>query len=157
LEQYEELYSNAECFLSKGNLNLFKVHEWRTLLGESDFQIEKYDELILYFSVSAFQANTSFSSVDPPKFFDCLQKEIYSALTDDANRGKANILLTSAIAGLSAMVATQFQINPFIVGGILDLISISIAKVGVDAWCRYYEGKRLAEKEPEAEAIPMKN
>lgn len=148
MEQYDVLYNEAERFLTGEKLNSFRIYEWRTLLSEADFEIEKYNELVLYFSVSAFQTNTGFSSVEPPKFVECLQKEVYNALVSDTNRGKANVLLSSAIGGIGALVATQFQMNPFVVGGFLNLILISVVKIGVDAWCRFYEEKANIKEEP---------
>lgn len=141
MKQYEELYIAADNFLAEEKLNAFKIYEWHSLLSADEFKVEKYDELILYLSVNAFQTIMGFSSVEPPRFVACLQKEVYNALINESNRGKADLLLSSTISGIGAIVASQFDMNPFVVGGFLNLILVSVSKIGVDAWCHYYENK----------------
>lgn len=141
MNTYETLYNTSFQFITENQLNAFKVLEWRKMLDEDAFDICSYDKLILYFSVNIFQTKLGLSSVDSPKFLKCLEKELYNTLSDKENRGKIDVLLSATISGLSTMVASQFNLDPFIVGGFLDLILLSIYKIGVDAWCKYYEEK----------------
>ncbi len=141
MSAYETLYNTSIQFVTENQLNAFKILEWRKILDANAFDICSYDKLILYFSVNIFQEKLGFSSVDSPRFLKYLEKELYNTLSDKENRGKIDILLSATISGLSTVVAARFNLNPFIVGGFLDLILLSVYKIGVDAWCKYYEEK----------------
>ena len=52
------------------------------------------------------------------------------------------LLMSSAISGLSATIASSWNMDPFIVSGFMNLIILSIMKIGIDAWCKYYEAKK---------------
>ena len=141
MSAYETLYNTSIQFVTENQLNAFRILEWRKILDANAFDICSYDKLILYFSVNIFQEKLGFSSVDSPRFLKYLEKELYNTLSDKENRGKIDILLSATISGLSTVVAARFNLNPFIVGGFLDLILLSVYKIGVDAWCKYYEEK----------------
>lgn len=139
--QYQTRLADGKAFLINGKYNIFKVNEWEMALESQNFDIVEYDELILYFSVSTFQAKNGFSAAEQPCFLQYLEKEIYNVLSNKENKGKADILLSSTISSLGAAVANQFQLNVFIISGFLNLIILSILKVGIGAWCCYYEEK----------------
>ena len=144
---YQDITNQSKAFLVENEFNKFKIHEWDTLLQSNTLDLGAYEDLLLYFSVNAFQTKTGFSSVDPPRFLDCLEGEIYNVLSDDKNRGKANILMSAAISGISAMVATKFGLNAFIVSGFSNLIIVSVIKVGIDSWCSFYKKKNPDKQE----------
>lgn len=141
MEQYQTRFVDGKEFLSKGKYNIFKVYEWEMVLESSQFDIVKYDELISYFGTSTFQEENGFSAAEPSGFLQCLEKEIYNVLSNKETTGKVDILLSSSISSLSTVVANHFQLDVFIVSGFLNLIILSILKVGVGAWCDYYEEK----------------
>lgn len=145
MNNYKEIYHTSLQFVTQNQLNAFKILEWRKMLEGDTFDISNYNKLIQYVSVNIFQSKLGLSSVDSPKFLKFLEKEVYNTLSSDEYKGKMGILLSSAISGLSTVVASEFNLDPFIVGGFLDLILLSICKIGVDAWCRYYEEKSESE------------
>ena len=147
MNNYEEMYHTSLQFVTQNQLNAFKILEWRKALESDTFDISNYNKLIQYFSVNIFQTKLGLSSVDSPKFLKFLEKEVYNTLSSDENKGKVGILLSAAISGLSTVVASEFNMDPFIVGGFLDLILLSAYKIGVDAWCRYYEEKNKPEND----------
>ena len=141
MNNYEDIYKASLLFVTESRFNSFKVAEWNQLLDCKSFDIDSYNRVLLYFSVNIFQAKMSLSSLEPPRFLKFLEKEVYNTLSDKENKGKTDILLSSAISGLSTLIATKFDLDPFVVGGFLNLIILSIYKIGVDAWCTYYKEK----------------
>ena len=141
MEQKHLLLEQGNSFLTEGGFNAFKVEEWREVVESDSFNIVEYEQLLQYFSVSAFKTQTGFSSIAPPRFLASLEKEIYKVLSDDKNKGKANLLTSAVISGLSATVASALNIDPFIVGGFSNLIILSVMRVGIGAWCGHYEEK----------------
>ena len=141
MNQFALCFDDGNAFLTERNLNSFKINEWREALLSEYFSIMEYEKLLHYFAVSVFKSQNGFSSASSPKFLASLEAAIYDVLSDEANRGKANILMSSAISGLSGTIASTWNMEPFIVSGFLNLIILSIMKIGVDAWCKYYKSK----------------
>lgn len=134
-------FKEGNEFLVKGGFNAFKVDEWKSAITADSFNISEYEKLLQYFSASAYKTQTGFSSAEPPRFIASLEKEIYNVLSNDKNQGKANILMSAVISGLSTTVASTLNIDPFIVGGFSNLIILSVMKIGIGAWCDHYEEK----------------
>ncbi len=142
MNQFALYFDDGNTFLTERNFNSFKINEWREILLSENFSIMEYEKLLQYFAVSAFKFQNGFSAASSPKFLASLEEAIYDVLSDDTNRGKANILMSSAISGLSATIASSWNMDPFIVSGFMNLIILSIMKIGIDAWCKYYEAKK---------------
>lgn len=141
MDQFNLCFDAGNAFLTERNLNSFKIDEWQEILLSENFSIMEYEKLLQYFAIGAFKSQDGFSSAVPPNFLASLEASIYSVLSDEANRGKANILMSSAISGLSGTIASTWGIEPFIISGFLNLIILSVIKIGIDAWCKYYKAK----------------
>lgn len=141
MDQFNLCFDAGNAFLAERNLNSFKIDEWREVLLSENFNIVEYEKLLQYFAIGTFKSQDGFSSASLPSFLASLEASIYSVLSDEANKGKANILMSSAISGFSGTIASTWGVDPFIVSGFLNLIILSIIKIGIDAWCKYYEAK----------------
>lgn len=140
----KELIAECSDFLEKCNVNVFKLQEWKKLVNGDDFSEVEYDKLIEYFIVDTMQPDNSLASTkDNLNLKSCVEEEIYKVLSSEKNRGKAQILTTALISAISANIANALNINEFITTGIANLILLGIIKVGVDAWCHYYEKKNM--------------
>jgi len=141
MQQSDLLINQGYEFLTEGGFNAFKVEEWKEVVEADSFDIFEYEKLLQFFSVNAFKSTTGFSAVEAPRFITSLEKELYKVLSEPQNQGKANILMSAAIGSLATVVATSLGLNVVITTGFLDLIILSVMKIGIGAWCGYYEEK----------------
>ncbi len=141
MNEYERIYNQANEFLTQNNVNVFKIMEWKNLLGNSNFDITEYEKLLLYFNVSVFREGTTFASVNPPNILKIVEEQVYLFLKEKENHGKAELLITGLISEICVEISKHIDINAFIVAGILDLLLLGIMKIGINTWCKYYEEK----------------
>lgn len=142
MDNYERLYNEANNFLSKSKVNVFKVIEWKNLLESEDFNINEYEKMLLYFNVSIYKDETGFASVTPPNVLKIVEEQVYLFLKDERFQGKGELLIAGLISEICVEISNHIDINAFIVGGILDLLFLGIMKIGIKDWCKYYEEKR---------------
>lgn len=137
-----KLISDCSLFLEKYNVNVFKLSEWQQIIGSEIFSEQAYMELVNYFALDAMQQGDSFASAKADlKIVYYLENELYKMLSSEKNRGKAEILTSALISAVATNVANQYQVDVFIVTGLTDLIALGILKIGINAWCRYFEEK----------------
>ena len=142
MNNYEKIYAEANRFLIKNKVNIFKVIEWEKLLESEDFNINEYDKILLYFNVSIFKDTTGFASVTPPNVLKIVEEQVYLFLKDERFQGKTELLVTGLVSEICVEISNHIDVNVFIVGGILDLLLLGIMKIGINTWCKYYEEKR---------------
>lgn len=142
----KELISECSLFLEEYNVNVFKHNEWRQMLEDEIFSEQAYMEIVDYFAIDVLQQGNSFaSSKSDLKITYFLEKELYQLLSSEKNRGKAEILTSSLISAAATSVANMYNIDIFIVTGLTNLITLGILKIGINAWCQYFEEKNKKE------------
>ncbi len=143
----KELMAECAIFLEKYNVNVFKLNEWRQVVRNETFSEDAYMEIVDYFAIDVLRQGNSFaSSKSDIKITYFLGNELYQFLSSEKNRGKAEILTSSLISTIATDMANMYNMDVFIVTGITNLIVLGIVKMGINAWCRYFEEKY--EKEP---------
>lgn len=138
----KDLVSQCTTFLIENNVNSFKLIEWQQLIEKTDFSIDMYEELIVYFATDEVQPTIIFASSNSDvKFISFLEEGIYHFLSSQKNRGTGEILITSIISSIIPSVASICSIDVSVLTGFANLIILGILKIGIDAWCKYYENK----------------
>jgi len=138
----KELITECTLFLEKYNVNVFKLNEWHKVIENETFSEYIYMDIVDYFANDVLRQGNSFaSSKSDLKLTYFLENELYHLLSSGKNRGKAEILTSSLISTVATSIANMYNMDVFIVTGITNLIVLSIVKMGVNAWCRYFEEK----------------
>lgn len=138
----KELITECSLFLEKYNVNVFKLNEWHQVIENETFSENRYMDIVDYFAIDVLRQGNSFaSSKNDLKLTYFLENELYHLLSSEKNRGKAEILTSSLISTVAASIANMYNMDVFIVTGITNLIVLGIVKMGVNAWCRYFEEK----------------
>lgn len=138
----KELIKECSLFLEKYNVNAFKLNEWHQVIENETFSENIYMDIVDYFAYDVLRQGNSFaSSKNDLKLTYFLENELYHLLSSEKNRGKAEILTSSLISTVATSIANMYNMDVFIVTGITNLIVLSIVKIGVNAWCRYFEEK----------------
>ena len=138
----KELITECSLFLEKYNVNAFKLNEWQQVIENETFSENIYMDIVDYFAYDVLQQGNSFaSSKNDLKLTYFLENELYHLLSSEKNRGKAEILTSSLISTVATSIANMYNMDVFIVTGITNLIVLGIVKIGVYAWCRYFEEK----------------
>lgn len=142
----KELITECTLFLEKYDVNVFKLNEWHQTIEETTFSEQMYMEIVDYFAVDVLQQGNSFaSSKIDLKITYFLEKELYQLLSSEKNRGKAEVLTSSLISAAATSVANMYNIDVFIATGLTNLIALGMIKMGINAWCQYYEEKNKKE------------
>ena len=138
----KELISECLLFLERYNVNVFKLNEWHQMIGDETFSEQAYMEIVNYFAVDVLQYGNSFaSSQSDLRITYFLENELYQLLSSEKNRGKAEVLTSSLISAVATSIANMYNIDVFIVTGLTNLITLGILKMGINAWCCYFEEK----------------
>lgn len=144
----KKLILDCSLFLEKYNVNAFKLSEWYQMIGNEIFPRQAYMEIVDYFAVDVLQQGDSFaSSKSDLKITYYLENELYQMLSSEKNRGKAEILTSSLISAVATSVANLYHIDIFIATGLTNLIVLGMFKMGINAWCQYFEEKYKKESE----------
>ena len=142
MEMEKKLISDCSLFLEKYNVNVFKLSEWHQMINNKIFSEQAYMEIVDYFAADVLQQGDSFaSSKSDLKITYFLQNELYQMLSSERNKGKAEILASSIISAAAANIANLYHVDVFIATGLTNLIALGIFKMGINAWCRYFEEK----------------
>ena len=104
MDNYERLYNEANNFLSKSKVNVFKVIEWKNLLESEDFNINEYEKMLLYFNVSIYKDETGFASVTPPNVLKIVEEQVYLFLKDERFQGKGELLIVGLISEICQII-----------------------------------------------------
>ena len=138
----KQLISDCSLFLEKYNVNVFKLSEWHQMIDDEIFSGQAYMEIVDYFATDVLQQGDSFASSKPDlKITYFLENELYQMLSSEKNKGKAEILVSSIISTVATNVANLYHVDVFIATGLTNLIALGIFKMGINAWCRYFEEK----------------
>lgn len=138
----KELISECSLFLEKCDVNVFKLNDWYQTIEDETFSEQIYMEIVDYFTVDVLQQGSSFaSSKSDLKITYFLEKELYQLLSSEKNRGKAEVLTSSLISVAATSIANMYNIDVFIATGLTNLIALGMIKMGINAWCQYYEEK----------------
>lgn len=138
----KELISECSLFLERYNVNVFKLNEWHQVIEDETFSGYLYMEIVDYFAIDVLRQDNSFASSNSDlKITYFLENELYHLLSSEKNRGKAEILTSSLISTVATSIANMYNMDVFIVTGITNLIVLGIVKMGINAWCRYFEEK----------------
>ena len=144
----KELISECSLFLEKYSVNVFKLNEWHQMIEDEIFSEYLYIEIVDYFAIDVLRQDNSFASSNSDlKITYFLENELYHLLSSEKNRGKAEILTSSLISTVATNIANMYNMDIFIVTGITNLIVLGIVKMGINAWCRYFEEKYRTESE----------
>lgn len=138
----KELISKCSLFLKRYNVNVFKLNEWYQTIENETFSGYLYMEIVDYFAIDVLRQDNSFASSNSNlKITYFLENELYRLLSSEKNRGKAEILTSSLTSTVATSIANTYNMDVFIVTGITNLIVLGIVKMGINAWCRYFEEK----------------
>ncbi len=138
----KELISECSLFLERYSVNVFKLNEWYQVIEDETFSEYLYMDIVDYFAIDVLRQDNSLASSNSDiRITYFLENELYHLLSSEKNRGKAEILTTSLISTVATSIANMYNMDVFIVTGITNLIVLGIVKVGINAWCRYFEEK----------------
>lgn len=139
----------SECcdFLSMYSVNPFKISEWKRTLEGENFDPDEYDSLLLYFAANLSTDNLSFSyQNNVPKFLSELKNAVYDRLVDQRFRGKIDIFAQFGSAFVASTITNATPDKSAILTAFITLILLEVSKMGLDAWCSYYEKSRTRTK-----------
>ena len=138
----KELILECSSFFQKCSVNSFKLYEWHQIIEGESFSLKLYNELVDYFAADVLQTGNSLaSSNNDLRLIFFLEKELYNVLSSGKNRGKAELLTSSLISAAATSVANMLNVDVFITTGLANLIVLGVIKMGINAWCRYFEEK----------------
>lgn len=139
-----------EClkFLDENNINPFKISEWKEMIGSPDIDLYEYDNLLLYFAMNLSGVVVHYSYKDKkPEFLDAVKAAVYDKVKDQNFRGKTDLFTEFGAVFIADKLGHIVMEDSSILPAFIAFLLIEISKVGIEAWCKYYEETVKAEKD----------
>lgn len=133
----------CEQFLKDSNINAFKVSEWKRLITDEDIDPVEYDKLILYFAVNVEKDNMIYAfKGEYPEFLNAIYDTIYEKIKDKKFRGQIDIFSQIGVVLIAEQLTTIVSPDNSVLSVFISFVLLEVSKMGIDAWCKYYEWKK---------------
>lgn len=143
----EKTISECTQFLINNNINPFKISEWQELIKQDSMDIESYEKLLLYFAMNLNENVAHYSYKNGyPQFLSEIRDEIYKKLMDQNLRGKIDLFTQFGSVFVAEKLSNIIIEDSDVLPAFIAFILIEISKIGIDAWCKFYEKTVVSEE-----------
>lgn len=137
-------------------MNPFVVADWEQLVSSENFDLAQYNELVFALAYNLESQYGYAKKKTSVSFLDATEAAIYEYLTDCNTLGKLDVLSTlgidslvdsTQIAGIIESLAAKTGVAVPIINLFSTLVIIGVLKLGISAWCKYYEMKQASDED----------